>query len=116
MVGVTSTLIDISILYIGVSILSIHLLTSATYSFSIASINGYILNRKFTFKEEGSVNLLQYIQFLIISLIGLGLTLLFLYIFTTFLSIHYIVAKIITVVLVVFWNYFANNAWTFKSN
>ncbi len=107
LVGATSAAVDIVFLYIGVQFLRLHLFVAATLSFGLASINGYLLNKKFTFKEsEGSS--FTYLQFLIISIIGLGLTILLLHILTNYLLVHYLIAKVITIALVVLWNYFAN--------
>lgn len=115
-VGAISVFIDLSLLYIGVSILHWYLYIVATFSFSVSSINGYFLNRKLTFKDSSKVNFVQYLKFFLISAIGLGLTLILLYIFTHIFLFYYLYAKIITIVLVVFWNYFANTLWTFKKN
>lgn len=114
-VGIISTLIDICLLYIGVEFFNLKVLISATLSFIVASINGYILNKKITFKHDKTpTNGKQYLQFLFVSIIGLIFTLVFMYTFVELLNIFYIYAKIITVILVVFWNYNGNLFWTFK--
>lgn len=113
-VGAISTIIDLFFLYIGVNILGLNLFISATLSFGIASINGYLLNQRLTFKRSKDASLAQYIQFMIVSVVGLILTIILLYSFTKYLHIYYIIAKLITVLIVVFWNYFANVFWTFK--
>lgn len=113
LIGATSSAIDISLLWVGVSILNLNLFLAATLSFGVASVNAYVLNHKITFKS-GPTSFTKYLQFLIVSVIGLLLTLILLHIFTEYLNMYYLFAKIITVVLVVFWNYFANVLWTFK--
>jgi len=113
-VGAVSTLIDLFLLYIGVNILGLNLLISATLSFSIASVNGYLLNQSLTFKRSKKASFTQYIQFLMVSFVGLALTIILLYFFTGCLHMYYIIAKLVTVLIVVFWNYFANIIWTFK--
>lgn len=114
-VGATSSLIDISLLYIGVDFLHIPLLISATFSFILASTNGYLLNQKFTFKHSLSPNFKQYMKFFVVSLVGLGLTLVLLHILTNTFNMYYMHAKIITVLLVVFWNYSISTLWAFKN-
>lgn len=116
LVGGTSALIDMSLLYASVEFFNIPLLLAATLSFSVASINGYVLNQKFTFKNEKNVSFSQYLMFLTVSLAGLGLTLALLHMLTNIVGLHYLIAKIITIAIVVFWNYFANTLWTFKKS
>jgi putative flippase GtrA len=113
-VGAISSLIDIALLYVGVSVLHLHLFVAATLSFALASVNGYMLNRLMTFKTARA-STAQYLQYLLVSIVGLGLTLLFMHVLTAYLLLHYLLAKIVTIVLVVFWNYFANAFWTFRT-
>lgn len=111
--GGISTIIDILLLYVGFNIFGINLYISAVFSFCIASVNGYLLNQNITF-DKNTGGFVNYIKFLGVSIVGLILTIVLLYFFTTILSIHYLLSKIITVLIVVFWNYFANSVWTFK--
>jgi putative flippase GtrA len=112
-VGTTSSAIDILLLFIGVEFLGLGLSTAATLSFVIASANAYAINRKITFGQE-RMRIVKYIQFLLVSTIGLLLTLVLLHILTAYLHMHYVWAKIVTVITVVFWNYFGNESWTFR--
>ena len=114
-IGATSSLIDIALLYVGVDVLHIPLLISATFSFILASTNGYLLNQRFTFKHSLPPNFKQYIKFFIVALIGLCLTLILLHILTNTFNMYYMHAKIITVLLVVFWNYSISTLWAFKN-
>ncbi|MEN9921331.1 MAG: hypothetical protein RLZZ517_309 [Candidatus Parcubacteria bacterium] len=113
-VGALSALIDLVFLYIGVDVLHVPLLISATVSFSFASINGYFLNQKLTFKKQGSASFFQYFKYLFVSVIGLLFTLILLHIFTNIFNIYYLISKMITIIVVVFWNYTANILWVFK--
>lgn len=115
-VGATSSMIDMAGLYAGVDILHLNLYLAATLSFALASVNGYYLNQRLTFKSSERATLRQYLQFLLISVVGLGLTIFLLHAFTAYAGLHYLIAKIITIILVVFWNYFANVFWTFRKS
>ena len=112
LVGAVSSTIDIVLLYIGVSLLGLPVLLAASLSFAVSSINGYLLNQRFTF-GEGAASTRKYAQYLTVSIVGLGLTILFMHVFMT-LGIHYLIAKVVTILLVLFWNYFANVLWTFR--
>ncbi len=113
-VGGISSMIDVSLLFVLVEFLGIPLLPAATTSFAVSSINGYLMNRSLTFGSKTSASAGQYLQFLTISTVGLGLTLILLHGFTAYLHLHYLIAKILTIGIVVFWNYRANSRWTFK--
>jgi dolichol-phosphate mannosyltransferase len=108
MVGAVSTLIDISLLYALVEFASLPVLLSATISLTVASINGYILNKRLTFKDHSTRYARQYISYLFVSCIGLLLTLGILAIGIHIFNMHYLFAKIIAVVLVTSWNFSVN--------
>ena len=108
MVGAVSTLIDISLLFALVEYLELPVLLSATISLSIASINGYILNKRLTFKDHSTKYAWQYISYLIVSCIGLLLTLGILAIGIHVFHLHYLLAKVIAVILVTSWNFSVN--------
>ena len=55
----------------------------------------------------------SYLITFVISAIGLGLTELFMQMFVNILSTHYIIAKIITAAIVLFWNYLARKKWIY---
>lgn len=52
-------------------------------------------------------------KFLLVSVLGLGLTLMCMAIFVEFFQLPIIMAKLITSVIVLSWNFLANKYWTF---
>ena len=111
-VGAFSTLIDISLLYVFVDLVHLHLLLGAALSFCVAAANGYFLNRIWTFRSDNPNVAHQLAKFLTCGVIGLILNNTLLWLFTS-LGLWYIFAKLIIVWIVVFWNYLANRVWTF---
>ncbi len=114
LVGGTNSAVDIFFLYVGVSLANLPLFIAASISFVLASLNGYLLNQKLMFKNSAK-STKKYFQYLAVSIVGLLLTLALLHVFTAYLMIHYLIAKVITIILVVFWNYFINAFWTFRT-
>ncbi len=114
MVGVVSSAVDIALLYFFVEFAGLPLLVSASIALIAASINGYVLNKLFTFKDTSKKIKSQYLLYLAVSLGGLLLTLLLLSLFTKFFSLYYLHAKLITIVLVTAWNYTLNHYFVFK--
>lgn len=113
-VGTVGTAIDFGLLYILVEFSNIWYLLAATISFIVAVINNYIFNKIWTFENKDSNFLKQFVQFLVVSVVGLGLNVLILYILVEFAGIWYILAKVLATGVVLIWNFFANKYWTFR--
>lgn len=113
-VGVTSTLIDVGFLYIFVDVFSIPLFLSVVFSFILSVINGFLWNKIWTFKDKSIRYKRQFTKFLFVSFWWLILTIIFMYIFTIFIWIYYVISKIFTSFIVVIWNFLLNKYWTFK--
>jgi len=115
LVGATSTLIDIGILTLLVEYGHIPLIGAAVISFSVAVVNSFLWNKRWTFKNKNPRIKRQYIKFFLTSLVGLGINLLFLSVFVYLFRLWYVIAKIIITVIVFFWNFTVNRVWTFRS-
>jgi len=113
-VGATGTFVDLFFLYVLVEYANLPVLTSTTISFILAVINNFVLNKIWTFQNKSKNYRKLFIKFLIVSVIGLGLTVACMYIFVHILFIWYMLAKIITSIVVLTWNFFGNKMWTFR--
>lgn len=114
-VGSISTVIDVTLLFVLIEFFHLGLLVGVTVALLIASINGYTLNRIFTFKNASVHVKTQYLQYLTVSLVGLLLTLLCMSFLITNIHMYYVVAKVVTVFLVLGWNFTVNYVFVFKS-
>jgi len=115
LVGILGTLINLSILYIFTEFIGIYYLVSAIIAFFVAVTHNFILNKIWTFKEK--INHLftkKYIQFFIVSIFSLVINLIFLYIFTEFLSIYYMISQALAIGISFIANFIGNKIWTFK--
>jgi putative flippase GtrA len=130
-VGVSSTVINFAVLNLMLA-MTHHRYFSATVAFLVSVVNGYIWNKKWTFKEaQAKAVHTQFIQFLLVNLIGLGLDLLIIGLLSgpceTLLHHSYPhlstdsvfkiatnLAQLVATAVIVFWNFFANRLWTFK--
>jgi len=127
-VGASSTAIDKGILWL---LLSMTPRTpwwiSASLSFCLAVTNGFVWNRHWTFRARGHGSVrAQYSRFVVTNLIGLmlnlGLTKLFLILFTGQLrhiggnprAIKILIASLAAVPCVTLWNFAASKYWTFR--
>lgn len=112
-VGLISSLIDIAVLYTLVEFIGMSVLPSAAVGVLVASINGYILNKLYTYNDPSKKVATQYVAYLFVSLVGLALTLLLLKLFIEWFGLHYLVAKVFTIVLVTSWNFTINSLFVF---
>lgn len=94
------------------------LFISAALGFIVGLIINYILSVVFVFKasdnRHNGKTILDFIIFLIIGLIGLGLTELGLYTGVYVLSLHYMFVKILVAGIVLVWNYTARKIFVFE--
>lgn len=113
-VGTIGTAIDFGLLYVLVEFGHVFYLLAATISFIAAVINNYLLNKVWTFQDKNRNFFKQFVQFLLVSLVGLGLNLLILYLLVDKAHLWYIFAKVLATGVVLIWNFIANKFWTFK--
>ncbi len=132
LVGISGTVVDFAIFNLGISVFHLDSVVASVCSFSLAVINNFIWNRLWTYPESKEKPLgTQLVKFSIISVIGLIIrtplfaaledsliqyssTLLGSASFTTPVTLGHNLALGIAIIVVLFWNYFANRLWTYK--
>lgn len=100
-------LLDFGTLYLLFNILGINYLLAAAIAFTVGLVFVYLSSNKWVFDErrmEGR-QVLEFTLFAIIGLVGLGLTVLFMWLLVDFVGIYPLVAKLITTGLVLCWNF-----------
>ncbi|MFV5687757.1 GtrA family protein [Flavobacterium sp. LT1R49] len=114
LVGFTGLAIDFCITWFCKEKLRLNKYVANSLGFSFAVVNNYILNRYFTFHNNDSHVVSQFFSFLIISVIGLTLNTILLYLLQKNTKINFYVCKVIVTIIVVIWNFTANTLYTFK--
>jgi putative flippase GtrA len=110
-VGFLGMGIDFSITFLLKEKLKIHRYISSSAGFTIAASSNYLLNRLWTFGSNNPKVLVEYGTFIIISLIGLAINNLFLYLFEKKMSFY--PAKLFAIGVTTLWNFLANYYLTF---
>ena len=114
-VGGFAFVIDFGLLYVLTDYVGLHYLLSACLAFLAGLIVNYIISNIWVFSTTSIKNKkIEFLIFAIIGIIGLGLTELLMWLFTSGLSIHYMGSKVITTAIVYFWNFFARKYIIFK--
>ena len=112
-VGVSGTAIDFGLTWLCKEIFKIPKFLANAIGFVVAATNNYILNRIWTWGSTSDQVGVEYAKFFTVSLIGLGLNTLILYIFNEKIKFNFYVSKVIATGVVMLWNFFANNFFTF---
>ena len=113
-VGFSGLIIDFIITWISKEKLKIHLYISNSLGFIIAASTNYYLNRIWTFDSNSPKIFEEYTSFFIISIIGLTINNIFLYLVHERLGQKFYTSKLIAILLTSFWNFFANYYYTFS--
>jgi putative flippase GtrA len=114
-VGGIGTGIDFFIVFLLVEGTGMNPVFAVLPGFLCATWNNFFLNKIWTFPETSSTFRRLWIKFFIVSSIGLGMTILLMYVFWDIFGIHYLLGKLFTSFVVLLWNFFANKYWTFRA-
>ncbi len=112
-VGASGTAIDFGLTWLCKEIFKIPKFIANAIGFVVAATNNYILNRIWTWGSTNSEVGVEYLKFFTVSLIGLGLNTLILYLFNEKLKWNFYLSKVIATGVVMVWNFLANNFFTF---
>lgn len=113
-VGFSGLLVDYAFTYIFKEWVRVQKYVANSIGFTIAASTNYILNRIWTFESDNPDIAIEYTSFLIISLIGLGINNLVLWLILKNFKINFYVAKFFAIVVVTLWNFLANFFITFN--
>jgi len=107
-VGGIAFVVDFSSLYLLTEFAGLHYLHSAAIAFILGLVVNYILSILWVFNSR-TVNkkIVEIIIFAVIGIIGLGLNEVMIWFFTEQLTIYYLYSKLISTVIVYFWNFLA---------
>ncbi|MFA4852530.1 MAG: GtrA family protein [Bacteroidales bacterium] len=113
-VGASGMIVDFSLTYLFKEIVKIQKYVANAIGFTVAATTNYFLNRIWTFHDTAPEITVQYIKFFIISLIGLGINTLILYILVNNYKKNFYLSKLFAIGVVMVWNFSINLIFTFK--
>lgn len=117
MVGVVNTIINLSVLYVLTEFFSVWYILSSLLAFLVALTNSFIMNTRGTFKSNiKHKTATKYGKFFMVSAITALSNLFFLYLFTEFFGLWYMLSQVIAIVLTLMTNFIGNKFWTFNEN
>ena len=113
-IGIVSSTIDIGLLYSFTACLGIWYLYSATASYCCGIIASYLMNKNLTFHDGNRNYISQFSSFAAISVSGLMVTICAIWLAVEWLSVNYLVAKVLAAFCAFFWNYYGQSRITFR--
>jgi putative flippase GtrA len=113
-VGFSGVFVDFGFTYVCKEWIKIPKYVANAIGFSIAATSNYLFNRIWTFHSHNPEMLMEFSQFFGISLIGLGINTLILWILVSKYKKHFYLSKLFAIGVVTIWNFLANYFITFN--
>lgn len=113
-VGFTGVFVDFGITWLTKEKLHIQKYIANAIGFSSAATTNYFLNRIWTFHSTNPEVMVEYTEFFIISLIGLGINTFVLWLLVSRFKMNFYLAKLFAIGVVTIWNFLANAYITFN--
>lgn len=105
-IGALAFLIDYGVLYVLTEFAGIYYLISGAISFTVSVIFNYICSMKYVFSgKEGMSRRKEFIIFVVLSILGLLLNQLLMWMGVDLLHIYYMVTKIFATAIVMVYNF-----------
>ena len=112
-VGFSGMVVDFGFTWLCKEKLKWNKYVSNSIGFVLAATNNYIWNRWWTFQSDNANIPIEYGKFLVISVIGLGLNNLVVYLLHEKMKLNFYFAKLIAIGVVTIWNFVMNYRFTF---
>ena len=112
-VGFSGLFVDFGFTYLCKEVFKIQKYISNAIGFTLAATLNYFFNRIWTFHSTDPEIAIEFLEFFVIAMIGLGLNTLILYIIINRFKLNFYVSKIFAIGVVTIWNFFANAFFTF---
>lgn len=113
-VGLTGVIVDFGFTILCKEVFKIQKYVANAIGFTLAASSNYYLNRIWTFESTNPEIALEYSEFLLISMIGLVINTLILYVLVSKFKMNFYLSKIFAIGVVTVWNFFANAIYTFN--
>lgn len=113
-VGFSGMLIDFGITWLLKEKLKVNAYLANSIGFISAASSNYFWNRVWTFESENQDIPLEYMSFIIISVVGLLINNLMIYLLTTKFKLNFYLAKLLAIGVVTVWNFGMNFLITFS--
>ena len=114
-VGFTGVAVDFGVTYIFKEYARVSKYVANSLGFCTAVITNYLLNRYWTFGAGNEDVFIQFGTFMAVSIVGLLMNNAIIYLLNEKWKVNFYISKVAAICVVVFWNFFVNYYYTFRS-
>jgi putative flippase GtrA len=114
-VGVSNTLLTLVVYTVLLKVFGVWYLAASAIGFVVGATNGFLLNRRWTFREHVG-DALTPVRWAIVQGAGLGINEALLYLLVHDASLDKLLAQVCATAVVTVTTFFANRAWTFRAH
>lgn len=116
LVGSTNAMIDMLVYIIATRFFHIYFVYASVISFIVSVSWSFVFNRHWTFRDKINAEInSKYIKFFTVNTIGAIIQIYILYIFVEWFYWNDIVVKVLTTVIIAFWNFSMSRIWVFRA-
>jgi putative flippase GtrA len=115
LVGGGATTVQFGMLVLFVELGMMPPILASILGYITGAVVNYLLNYYFTFLSDGK-HLPTALKFTAVVVSALGLNALVMYVSIELLNIYYLLAQVITTLLILAWNFTAHRYWTYKTS
>jgi putative flippase GtrA len=112
-VGVSNTLLTLAVYTVLLKVLGVWYLAASAIGFVVGAVNGFLLNRRWTFREHVG-DALTPVRWGVVQSGGLGVNEGLLYVFVHDAHLDKLLAQVCATAVVTATTFFVNRAWTFR--
>jgi putative flippase GtrA len=113
-VGVSNTLLTLLVYTLLLKVFGVWYLAASAIGFAVGATNGFLLNRRWTFREHVG-DALTPVRWAIVQGCGLGVNEALLYVFVHDAKLDKLLAQVCATFAVTVTTFFVNRAWTFRT-
>ncbi|WP_250886789.1 GtrA family protein [Bacillus sp. SM2101] len=114
-VGGINTGIDFAIFSLLIA-MGMNYLIAQIISYGGGLLNSYLLNRSWTFQQQGRVEITEVVKFILVNFITIVITSILLALLYNELNLQLLLSKLIVTGFGVFINFIGNQIWVFKNS
>jgi putative flippase GtrA len=114
-VGVSNTLLAFAVYALLVDVFGVFYLLASAIGFSVGAVNGFLLNRRFTFPGHVG-DALTPVRWTVVQACGLGANEGLLFVFVHGVGLDKLIGQAFATAAVVVATFFANRTWTFRAD
>jgi len=113
LVGFSGVFVDFGFTFLFKEVFKVQKYVANAIGFTIAATSNYFLNRIWTFQSSNPHVAQEFSRFFVISLIGLGINSLIIWVMTGKFKVNFYISKLVATVVVTVWNFLINAYFTF---